>query len=64
MNFDEIKSVIDFDSINELRNKNNKIISKRRGVILLINLVIFMAAMILLWPIFPIFLLIIISINN
>ena len=62
MNFDEIKSVIDFDSINELRNKNNKIISKRRRVILLINLVIFMAAMILLWPIFPIFLLIIISI--
>lgn len=50
MNFEEIKSKIDFASINELRLKNKKIIDSRSNLFLGINLIILIALIIFIWP--------------
>jgi hypothetical protein len=50
MTFEEIKSKIDFASINELRLKNKKIIDSRSSKFLGINFIIFVALVIFIWP--------------
>lgn len=50
MNYEEIKSKIDFESINQLRLNNKKIIDKRSTVILSFNLLLLVALIIFVWP--------------
>ena len=50
MNLEEIKSKIDFTSINELRIKNKKIIDYRTTMFLVFNLILFIALIIFIWP--------------
>jgi uncharacterized membrane protein (DUF485 family) len=50
MTFEEIKTNIDFKSINELRLKNKRVIDRRSSIYLLICLIIYIGLIVLIWP--------------
>ena len=50
MTFEEIKSKINFETINQLRLKNKKVIDRRSTIYGLICLVIYICLVVLIWP--------------